>query len=113
LYLRLDRLDLAQGELLRLLGGEAGVAAEDDVDDVRKVLITLCLRLVPLVVLLVLLLFVLIGKRLVQGLAEADALEKGVLGLWVHRALLVHRAFPSTWRASCRCFIAKPTEGYL
>jgi hypothetical protein len=74
---------------LRTFGGEAAVAAEDDVDDVCRVLETLRPRLVSLLILLVLPLFIIVGKRCVEGLAEADALEEGMLGLWVHRALLV------------------------
>jgi hypothetical protein len=38
LYGRLDREDFAQGQLLRALGGEAAISAEDDVDDILGVL---------------------------------------------------------------------------
>jgi hypothetical protein len=50
----------------------------------------LCPQLVSLILLLVLLFAVLIGHRCVEGLLEGDAMEECVLGLWVHRALLVH-----------------------
>jgi hypothetical protein len=52
-------------------------------------LVSLCPRLVSLLVVLILPLFILIRERCVEGLAEADALEECVLGLWVHRALFV------------------------
>jgi hypothetical protein len=59
------------------------------IDDVLGILISLGPRLVSLLVVLVLPLFILIRDRCVERLAEADALEECVLGLRVHRALLV------------------------
>jgi hypothetical protein len=72
-----------------MFGGEAVIATEDDVDDVRRVLVTLRPRLVSLLILFVLPLFILVRKRSVKGLAEAHALKEGMLELRVHWALLV------------------------
>jgi hypothetical protein len=72
-----------------MFGGEATITAEDDVDDVRQVLVTLRPQLVSLLILFVLPLFILVRKRCVEGLSEADELEEGMLGLQVHWALLV------------------------
>jgi hypothetical protein len=52
-------------------------------------LISLGPRFVSLLVVLVLPLFVLIREKCVERLAETDALEECMLGLRVHRALLV------------------------
>jgi hypothetical protein len=60
-----------------VLGREATIATEDVIDDVSKVLETLCSRLVSLIILLLLLLAILIRERRVKGLAEGDALEEG------------------------------------
>jgi hypothetical protein len=56
LYGGLDREDFTQGQLVRALGGEAAVSAEDDVDDILQVLEILSSRLVTLVVVLLILL---------------------------------------------------------
>jgi hypothetical protein len=50
LYGELDRKDFAQGQLLHALGGEASVSAEDDIDDILRVLEILSPRLVILIV---------------------------------------------------------------
>jgi hypothetical protein len=79
-----------------MFGGEATITAEDDVDDVRQVLVTLRPQLVSLLILFVLPLFILVRKWSVEalfilvrtwsveGVTEANALEKGVPGLRVH-----------------------------
>jgi hypothetical protein len=72
-----------------MLGWEATVAAEDNIDDVLGILISLDPQLVSLRILLVLPVFILIRERCIERIAEADALEECVLGLQVHRALLV------------------------
>jgi hypothetical protein len=72
-----------------MLGGEAAVATEDDVDNIFVILKSLSPRLVSLLVFLVLPLAVLIWERCIEGLAEANTLEERVLGLRVYQALLV------------------------
>jgi hypothetical protein len=62
LYGRLDREDFAQGQFLRVLGGEAAVSAEDDVDDILRVLEILSPRLVTLIVVLLILLLSVLRK---------------------------------------------------
>jgi hypothetical protein len=52
---RLYREDFAQGQLLRALGVESAVSAEDDIDDVLWILEVMSPRLVTLVVVLLVL----------------------------------------------------------
>jgi hypothetical protein len=51
----LYREDYAQGELLRALGGKSTVSAEDDVDNILRILKSLSPRLVTLLVILLVL----------------------------------------------------------
>jgi hypothetical protein len=67
-----------------VLSWEAAITVEDNIDEVLGILISLGPRLASLLVILVLPLFVLIKERCIERLAEADALEECVLGLWVH-----------------------------
>jgi hypothetical protein len=63
------------------IGWEAAVAAQDNVDDLRGILISLGPQLVSLLIVLVLPLFVRLRERCFEKLAEADALKECVLGL--------------------------------
>jgi hypothetical protein len=62
LYGGLDREDFAQGQLLRVLGGEAAISAEDDVDDILQVLEILSPQLVTLVIVLLILSLSILGE---------------------------------------------------
>jgi hypothetical protein len=55
LYGGLNREDFTQGQLLRMLGGEAAIYTEDDVSDILRVLEILCPQLVTLVIVLLIL----------------------------------------------------------
>jgi hypothetical protein len=52
---QLYREDFVQGQLLRALGGESAISAEDGVDDVLRVLEILSPRLVTLIIFLLVL----------------------------------------------------------
>jgi hypothetical protein len=80
---------ISHGVSFCALGWEAAVAAEDNIDDVLRILVSLGALLVCLLVVLVLPLVILIRERCIEILAEADALEEYVFGLWEHWALLV------------------------
>jgi hypothetical protein len=73
-----------------MLRGKAAVSTEDDVDDIFWVLEIFGPRLIALIIILLILpLAVLIREWSVECLVEADTLEERMLGLRVHRALLV------------------------
>jgi hypothetical protein len=68
-----------QGQLLRALGGESAVSAEDDINDVLRILKVLSPRFVTLLpVLLVLSLSCLREGWCIERLADGDALEERV-----------------------------------
>jgi hypothetical protein len=60
---RLYRQDFMQGQLLCVLGGEAAISTEDDVDDILRVLEILSPRLVTLIIVLLVLSLSGLGKE--------------------------------------------------
>jgi hypothetical protein len=70
-----------QSKLLLEPSCETAIAAEDNIDDIFGILISLGPQLVSLIIFLVLPLCILIRERCVERLVKADALEECVLRL--------------------------------
>jgi hypothetical protein len=74
-----------------MLGGKSTISAEDDVDDVLRILEVLSPRLVTSFIILLALLLSCLGEGwCIEGFSDGDALEERMLRLRVYQALFMH-----------------------